>query len=594
MSKKYRRTVNKPLAALGHGIQKLSSMNAQNVPQKILKGAGIVGMGLAGFMIYIAKMSTLDNKLLRRLEKKLSEIKVSKDKDGYEKKFRAFVKRNPNLSAIAIWWAMLAMLIGGADLAISKRTYKDPEPVKKEVANEKPVLKRQVDTVNVEVANKLAKINKRLDTPVKITSKNVLKQMVLENLPYVDAVLFGSENYRTDWFSDKYGNVNTLGVGLFYVPVSENAYNFKTTEWGLTRDEYKKYPKCKKTAGPRPLTDDEVYQGIEGWLFNMDYGYNFNVIANELVGKDIDLTPRDLSVIISVHFNSPECCRKFCRFIVKHPENRNMWAKYLLRVDDEVNVSRLKDYPGLKGRRVHEMLLLLNHANYGQDMFGVRVDGGYGSAVSYANNYFNQLRNKGFSLDILTTAKRIICKGVVANGKCVCEWAEMSRKYSDGVLAYCADVEKYLTTDSRQQAYDKALKYYKAKDYDNALIWFNKVIELEGVSPELYNDLAITYIHQGYYDESIEMSKLALEIGSDYNASASYFNLGLAYEKKGNMRQALVYYRLAMNMGNGAAQSKIKNWGNNVVRKFFCGRAKVQQNSPNTSRFARGLFNEKN
>jgi tetratricopeptide (TPR) repeat protein len=73
----------------------------------------------------------------------------------------------------------------------------------------------------------------------------------------------------------------------------------------------------------------------------------------------------------------------------------------------------------------------------------------------------------------------------------------------------------------------------------------------------LFNDLAITYIHIGDYEKSIEMSMRALEICSGDYESAAYFNLGLAYENIGDINNALKNYISAMRLGNNTAKSRV-------------------------------------
>ena len=121
MTDKYRKAVKKPIQALHKKIKQVAGMDTPTKTKKILKGSALVGMGLVEFMMQIGRVVALDNKLMRRLEKKLSEIQVGKDKDGNEKKFQSFVKRNPNMSAVAIWWAMLGMLIGGGSAIVNNK-----------------------------------------------------------------------------------------------------------------------------------------------------------------------------------------------------------------------------------------------------------------------------------------------------------------------------------------------------------------------------------------------------------------------------------------------------------------------------------------
>lgn len=586
MTEKYRNAIKKPIDLMRRGRKNVSNMNPDTKAKKFLKGSALVGMGLAEFMMRFVKLVALDNKILRRLEKKLADINVGKDKNGYEKKFQAFIKKNPNLSALAIWWAMLGMLIGGVNVANMKKSNKDADGVRKEIKDKRPGAGK---TVSLEVAQKEANIDKKLNTKYKMTSRAEIKRIVLENFAYTQATLFSTENYRTDWFCDnKTGVKNTLGVGLYYLPDVNHPYDFTCTKAAKASLMYNQYPRQKGKKVPRGLTDNEVYDGIRWWFFTMDNGYNFNQMCVELENSGVDLTPRDLNVICSVLFNSPACAKKFCQYIKKYPNNRESWAKYLLYVDDDVDKTRLENFSGLKGRRVHEILMLLDIDNYGQDMFGVQIDCKRASAVSYSNRYFDKLR-KDFSKENLREAKRVICNGVVENGVSVCQVIQRSSKYKDVVCGYCADIDRFLFVGERQKVYNQALAAYKSKDYETALRGFNKVIELEGVSPDLFNDLAITYIHYQDYDKSIEMSQKALEIGSDEDLSASYFNLGLAYEKKGDIKSAKKYYKHAVQYGNSVAQSMLDKLNMNNADKFNNGANKVKQNQ-SSKKFLRGLF----
>lgn len=560
MTEKYRKIVSAPLKRVGRKFKSVAESTPNTKSEQFLRASKLVGLGLLGFIVYVFKFTALDNKALRAMEKQFSKINV--DETGNDKnKIKKFVNKNPNLAAVMVWWAMLT-LVGG--VVVGRDVQRDDDKnIKKEIKIESENKNNDSKTISFDDARldetnlRQKEIEKKLGSPIKMTNAKVIKQAVMDNFAYIQAVLFSTENYRTDWFSDnKFGKKNTLGVGLYYLP--EAPYDFKSSKWSYTKDMYHVYPKLKNGL-PRGLTDDEVYDGIKGWFFYMDNGYNFRFMQNALAGHNVSLTPRDLTVISSVLFNSPDCAKKFCEYIVANPKNRMAWAKYLLQVDDDVSKTRLEKFPGLKSRRVHEILLLLNIDNYCQDMFGVQIDGNKATAVSNANNYFDKLRGN-FSKSNLVKAKNVICNGVVANGVSVCQCVARSKKYRDAVFAYCADVETYMYANlPRQKVYDAALKAYKGKDYKSALRGFTHVIEMSGVSPDLFNDLAITYIHIGDYEKSIEMSMRALEICSGDYESAAYFNLGLAYENIGDKDNALKYYIYAMRLGNNTAKSRVLN-----------------------------------
>lgn len=591
MTEKYRKAVYKPIKFMNARIKKIAKKDAPTKTKKFLKVSALVGLGLVDLVMMLTRLIAFDNAAMRLLEKKLSEIDVGKDKQGRDKKIPSLVKNNPNVSAFIIWWAMLAGMIGIGSAIVNAFDDKDIDDIKRQEEKVKKRSGTDEKTVSFEVAKKQAQIKKKLDKKIKMTNDNVVKQAMLDNFAYIQAVLFSTENYRTDWFCDyKTGNANTLGVGLFYLPDAEHSYDFTSTSWARTSQMYKKYPK-NKSGKPRNLTDDEVYDGIKGWFFYMDGGRNFKRGMCDILGKsNIYLTPRDLTVISSVTFNSLQCGKKFCEFIVAHPNNRRAWAKYLLQVDDVVSANRLNNFPGLKSRRVHEILLLLDVDNYCSDMFCVQIDGHHSSAVSYANNYFDKLKIN-FAESVLVQAKSAICNGVVANGFNVCEAVQKSEKYRDDVFAYCADVDSFLYADkSRQKIYDEALESYRDKDYETALRGFNKVVEMGGVSPDLFNDLAITYIHYEDYDMSIKMSKRALNFGNKKTMAASYFNLGLAYEKKGDTKKAKIYYSKAVELGNKFAQKKLDNLQEEETKKKSNAVADMYRKQMNTSGFAKRLF----
>jgi len=470
MTEKYRKIVNKPIGALKKARKKIENRVAKTKSQKVLKGSALIGVGLAEFMARFAKVVALDNKLMRKLEKKLSEINVGKDKDGYDRKFQSFVKRNPNLSAVAIWWAMLGMLIGGVSIANNKKSEKDKPDQKKEIIeNEK--INEFIDENTIEYAEIPDIAQEKLDELVLMSDSDAVREAVKDNLPYIDVVLFASENYRTDWFSDggADGAKNTLAVGLYYVPAPQNAYDFTSTKWVRASTAYDHYPRARGKKGPRPLTDDEVYEGIEGWFFCMSGNGAVRVICRAFAGSDIVLTQRDLTVISSVLFNSVDCCKRFCKFIKKHPDDRVAWAKFLLRIDDVVSPSRLKNYPGLKARRVHEILLLLDVDNYCQDVFGVQIDGKRSGALSYGKKYFNKLR-RDFSMETLIEAKHAICDNTIQNGKPICEFVQRSEKYRDVVFEYCPDVDRFLGRDGQQDLYaDNTQSVEPSKKVNNSL-----------------------------------------------------------------------------------------------------------------------------
>ena len=112
MTEKYRKAVYKPIKLMNAQIKKIAKKDAPTKTKKFLKGSALVGLGLVDLIMMLTRLVAFDNRAMRLLEKKLSEINVGKDKQGRDKKFPSLVKNNPNVSAFIIWWAMLAGTIG--------------------------------------------------------------------------------------------------------------------------------------------------------------------------------------------------------------------------------------------------------------------------------------------------------------------------------------------------------------------------------------------------------------------------------------------------------------------------------------------------
>ena len=90
-----------------------------------------------------------------------------------------------------------------------------------------------------------------------------------------------------------------------------------------------------------------------------------------------------------------------------------------------------------------------------------------------------------------------------------------------------------------------------ARDYDQAIHDYNKVIEVNPRYAEAYNNRGIAYFYKGDYDQAIRDSTKAIEIGPRY--AGAYYNRGAAYAKKGENDQAIRDLKKACELGLEAA-----------------------------------------
>jgi len=90
----------------------------------------------------------------------------------------------------------------------------------------------------------------------------------------------------------------------------------------------------------------------------------------------------------------------------------------------------------------------------------------------------------------------------------------------------------------------KAQNYYWKEDYDNATIWFEKLIELNESTQFIHEKLSFCYVRIYEYEKAIEQGLIALEFDSK-NATNLYI-LGQLYQKMEDFEKAEVYILSAL------------------------------------------------
>ena len=81
-------------------------------------------------------------------------------------------------------------------------------------------------------------------------------------------------------------------------------------------------------------------------------------------------------------------------------------------------------------------------------------------------------------------------------------------------------------------------------DLDNAIAFYEKAIPLSPkLLPEIYNNLGLAYLNQGKMEESEKYLREAIAIRP--HIAAPHYNLGLYFEKMGDIEQAISYHEKA-------------------------------------------------
>ena len=105
------------------------------------------------------------------------------------------------------------------------------------------------------------------------------------------------------------------------------------------------------------------------------------------------------------------------------------------------------------------------------------------------------------------------------------------------ILAGCAATEKINETDSDEQL-NQGIALLEEGQYDRAIAYFNKAIELNPRDADAYNNRGLAYFEgKGQYDKAIVDYNKAIELNP--RSAAAYNNRGLAYGYKGKYDKAI-------------------------------------------------------
>lgn len=92
---------------------------------------------------------------------------------------------------------------------------------------------------------------------------------------------------------------------------------------------------------------------------------------------------------------------------------------------------------------------------------------------------------------------------------------------------------------------------YKKKDFENALIHYNKAIEHDSTDITFYNNIAAVYFEQKDFRKSISECEKGIEIGrenrADYKLIAKAFaRIGNSYKKLGEYKNAKIFFEKSL------------------------------------------------
>ena len=385
--------------------------------------------------------------------------------------------------------------------------------------------------------------------------------------PFIFAIMIPTENWRLDFHNDrqrKNATANSVGVGLYYVGVKNGKLDFSSKTWKKTKSYVISYQNSHEGKNPPNLKPYQLYDGTSGWFKNMDTGRHLKELFEHIKGAK--LTINEFAAIASIYYNDEVIGKSICDYVKSNYDNPKKCAQYIIKTAAKLN--------GIKPRRVHEVLLYLNHDGYCTNVFSLEVDGHLGTSVSGLDQHYEALQN-GITDTKLNLAASAIYTRVVKNGHPIRYYIQKDTQHQSAILTFMTEQTiQTVKMDERGEMYESALAKYNAKDYSGALALFQQIVAKDGNSADLYNDMAITYYHLGQYTQCIEQCKKTLKTGDREKYMYATYNAGLAYWALKNYDSAIKNFNAAIKYSKEFGETD-----NQKIYESKLAKCKAEQNS---------------
>ena len=596
MSEKFRDIVNLPHRALGRATQEIMRTQPDKWYGKVAKGVGVTMTGLAQFLFWATKYITLDNHALRAGEKKLSNMRVKKNKKGENKKLQEFIKQHPNLTSHVMYYMLIVAIAYGIKAGV-------------EVSDIVESVKIERETERAKAGTYAEYLDKMRGALPYLVADLIAKEGVhVENgmhTPYLDGqgvwtIGFGSTvlkdgtrvNKNTPPITTQQAyelacwhimENETLFRLYCYDVVSDNVDINRATELvALSAAMYNvgsDLIEQPKIDGKRNRMYEERFLELDS--LHKKYG---NAITNDMVRE------------------------VFAKYPIEHMTSvGNAWLNGSDKDDIGNNLGNfLKGGNGLRWRRWLEAQVM--KGNIQPEVFLKVPVGGfyefYRIVGDERENWFIEKNGERVAND--ETLKRFykwLEKPVNKHGKSLSGWKTAADWLPADVAQQClagkceigapsvwdvvwqsdkqrneakqVEVKTYVI--GYDELYADAVGAYQAGKFDDAVKKYKNMIAQYPDNALLRNDLAATYNKLGKYNEAIKQaSEVVQRIGDKSQYGAAQYNAGFAYEQLGNLQKALANYKLALANGNRGVQKDITRVSEKLKR---VGNKKVAFNS---------------
>ncbi len=682
MSKKFEKIVNSPHRAFKRAKDKLLDWEIKDENPKIkvemgekeatitvpvkqvkqgVKGVGIGLSGITQFLFWALKYGLLDNHLTRKLEKEFGKIKTTKKtSDGKSKKskFKAFIKKNPNLAGHISYYLATSIMtlatIAGVDLSkedsVIKETVKerttdfkswvsdlfegDKEDNDTDIKKKQDVSWDEIQNNTQGILNSLIKDEEIVVTPgtygeFKARMHKMVPMIVAEIIAMEGAVMkdgmhvvYDDRTMKPLKYGEKATGIATQGYGNTvrkdsieldgYAPPITSEEALELVRWHLEDVETFFYMYCYDVACENISIDSkQEAMGIASMI------YNGGVLVLENSSWEVNERFAELRKLYKQYgdaLSDEDVKKAFEKYPIKNPGYVGK-AWFSGSSDKDVAngtgwyINVKKDGDGIRWRRWLEACIITGDVtvedvlnipvNYMSDFFD--LVGRDRANWFVVKNQDKSSETRTVNINTVDRFKEWLQNPVAKDGvsslahkpkvrdvmpkDAVDECLNIRTQLDKPVKQYVkTKKQKILETETYvigyEEEYADALNDVQNKSFRKAAKKYEKLIEKYPGNALLYNDLAMTYIELGEYENAIEQVHVVLfDIGDVAQYSAAWYNAGQAYEHMKNYKKAKENYELSVKNGNKNAQSSLDRVTKELEKNKNSDKTKVAFNN---------------
>jgi hypothetical protein len=387
-------------------------------------------------------------------------------------------------------------------------------------------------------------------TPIKLEKYSDIEKLFDMSLNIIFAELVLEEVPMQNMYDDYglySGGKNTVGVGSTYMPKNMKDYDNPEAKW------WHLYTNPNTFAGTT-ASYEMMLQLVIGWGKYRKYTQNPEskefeqrpVILKRMFDKlqGTSLRPNEFSALFCAVYNNEGNINYLCSYVKKYHSNPVDCANRIMTWWKNGPANK-----GTKDRCEFEVCVYLNPNNFCENMLDMYTCPSKRASCINAESVIQKNLTKSNYEDWVKKAMKSYLE--VNYGKSgkktgdICS-AVATKGYFKNPLKVLPKVKDDNTDNKNyEKLYADAKTLYNKKEYSLALKKFLEIEKHGSKGADLLNDIAVTYLSLGKYQECISYCQNVLKTGEKQEYAKACYNAGQAYEKQNNYTRAIANYTKA-------------------------------------------------